>query len=203
MNVSLSSAASVGVLEAMIAELISTQLGQFSASFAAIMLASFDNIRAFIDEKFASQDSQPETNPTFADSSPVPVDLGPRQTQTDPSVHSPCIDYGCGGEAQEPVQVGSATSSFRGIVVPQGVVIGDRIDRDASPATVHGAPAVAAQHEQPQEPLRGGRDSQAAAAHSAPALEVQGGQWQPILRIDRASIAQAGLSGPALGTSPP
>ena len=151
---------------------------------------------------FASQDSQPETNPSFADSSRVPVDLGPRQTQTDPSVHSPCIDCGSGGEAQEPVQAGSATSSFRGIVIPQGVVIGGRIDRDASPATVHGAPAVAAQHEQPQEPLRGGRDSQAAAAHSAPALEVQGGQPQPILRTDRASTAQAGLSGPALGTSP-
>ena len=43
-NVSLSSAASAGVLEARIAELISTQLGQFSASFVAIMQASFDNI---------------------------------------------------------------------------------------------------------------------------------------------------------------
>ena len=32
-------------------------------------------------------------------------------------------------------------------------MIGDRVDRDSSPATVHGAPAVAAQHEQPQEPL--------------------------------------------------
>ena len=69
-----------------------------------------------------------------------------------------------------------ATSSFlaslraAGIFVLQGVVIGDRIDRDASPATVLGAPAVAAQHEQPQEPLRGGRDSQAAPDHSVPAL---------------------------------
>ena len=76
------------------------------------------------------------------------------------------------------MQVGSATSSFlaslraAGIAVPQGVVIEDRIDRDDTPATVHGALAVAAQHEQPQEPLRGGRITQAAAVHSAPALEV-------------------------------
>ena len=95
-NVSLSSAASAGVSEARVTELISTQLGEFSASFAATMQASFDNIRAFID-KFASQDSQPETNPSFADSSPVPVDLGPRQTQ---DMRSPCLDYGTGGEAQ-------------------------------------------------------------------------------------------------------
>ena len=46
-------------------------------------------------------------------------------------------------------------------------MIGDRVDRDVSLATVHGAPAVAAQHEQLQEPLRGGRPLQAAAAHSA------------------------------------
>ena len=57
----------------------------------------------------------------------------------------------------------SATSSFlaslraAGIAVPQGVVIGDRVDRDVTPATVHVAPAVAAQHEQPLEPLRGSR----------------------------------------------
>ena len=70
------------------------------------MQASLDNIRAFINDKFASQDIQPDNNPFLADSSPVPVDLGPRQTQTDPSVRSPCIDYGSGGEAQEPVQVG-------------------------------------------------------------------------------------------------
>ena len=75
---------------ARVTELISLQLGQFSASFAASMQASFDNIRAFIDERFASQDVQPETNPSFADSSPVPVDLGPRQTQKDSSVCSPC-----------------------------------------------------------------------------------------------------------------
>ena len=67
----------------------------------------------------------------------------------------------------------TATSSFlaslraAGIAVPLGVVIGDREDRDVSPATVHGAPAVAAQHEQPQEPLRGGRPPQAATAHPA------------------------------------
>ena len=144
----------------------------------------------------------------FADSSPAPVDLGPCQTQTDPSVHSPCVDFGSGGEAQEPVQVGSATSSFlaslraAGIVVPQGVVIGDRLDRASSPATVHGAPAVAAQHEQPQEPLGGGRTMRAASAHPAPELEVQDGQTQSILRSDRASSAQAGFAGPSLGASP-
>ena len=55
-------------------ELISSQLGQFCASFAASMQASFDNIRAFIDKRFAIQDVQPETNPSFADTSPVPVD---------------------------------------------------------------------------------------------------------------------------------
>ena len=207
-NVSLSSAASARLSEARVTELITSQLGQFSASFAASMQASFENIRAFIDDKFASQDVQPETNPSLADSSPVPVDLGPCQTQTDPSVCSPCVDFGSGGEAQEPVQVGSATSSFlaslraAGIVVPQGVVIGDRIDRASSPATVHGAPAVAAQHEQPQEPLGGGRTTRAASAHPAPTLEVQGGQTQSILRSDRASSAQAGLAGPSLGASP-
>ena len=114
------------------------------------MQASLDNTRAFIDVRFASQDIQPETNPFFSDSSPVPVDLGPRQTQTDPSVHSPCIDFGSGGEAQEPVQADLATSSFlaslwaAGIVVPQGVVIGDRVDGALCPVTVHGASAVAA-----------------------------------------------------------
>ena len=97
------------------------------------MQASFDNIGAFIDVRFASQEIQPETNPSFADSLPVPVDLGPRQIQTDPSVHSPCVDFGSGDEAQEPVQADLATSSFlaslraAGIVVPQGVVIDDRI----------------------------------------------------------------------------
>ena len=106
------------------------------------------------------------------------------------------------------MQVGSATSSFlaslraAGIVVPQGVVIGNRINRDSSPATVHGAPAVAAQHGQLQEPLGGGRTTLAAAAHPAPVLEVQGGQPQPILRTDRSSHVQAGVAGPALGASP-
>ena len=186
-------------------ELISSQLCQFNAIFAASMQTSFDNIRAFIDERFASQDIQPETNPSFADSSPVPVDLGPRQTQTDPSVRSPCVDFGSGGEAQEPVQADLATSSFlaslraAGIVVPQGVVIGDRVDRAPS-ANVHGVPAVAAQHEQPQEPLGGGRTALAASAHSAPT--VKGGQAQSILRSGRASSSQAGLAGPSLGTSP-
>ena len=143
----------------------------------------------------------------FLQTLPVAVKLGLRQTQTDASVRSPCVDFGSGGEAQEPVQVVSATSpllaSLRaaGTVVPQGVVIGDRIDR-ASPATVHGAPAMAAQHEQPQEPLGGGRTTRAASAHPAPALEVQDGQTQSILRSDRASSAQAGLAGPSLGALP-
>ena len=106
------------------------------------MQASLDNIRAFINDKFASQDIQPDNNPILADSSPVPVDLGPHQTQTDPSVRSPCIDYGSEGEAQEPVQVGWPPLPFSslqaaGIVVPQGVMLGDRIDRAPSPAAVH------------------------------------------------------------------
>ena len=53
------------------------------------------------------------------------------------------------------------------------------------PATVHGAPAVAAQHEQPQEPLRGGRPPQTAAAHPAPARQEQDAQPQSILRTGR------------------
>ena len=81
-------------------------------------------------------------------------------------------------------------------------MIGDRLDRASSPATVHGAPAVAAQHEQPQEPLGGGRTTRAVSAHPAPALEVQDGQTQSILRSDWASSAQAGLAGPSLGASP-
>ena len=43
-NASQDSAALAGVSEARVAELISLQLGQFSSSFAASMLASFDNI---------------------------------------------------------------------------------------------------------------------------------------------------------------
>ena len=170
------------------------------------MQASFDSVRDFIDERFASQDIQPETNPSFVDSLPVTVDLGPHQTQTDPSMRSPCVDFGSGGEAQEPMQADSATSSFlaslraAGIVVPQGVVIGDRVDRAPSPATVHGAPAVAAQHEQRREPLGDGRITLAASAHPAPV--VQCGQAQSFLRSDRASSSQAGLAGPSLGISP-
>ena len=91
-NVGFASAALAAVSEARVTELIVQQLGQFSSSFAAFMEASFANIRSFIDDKFAGQDSQPETNPSFVDSSPVPVNLGPRQTQTDPSVRNPCID---------------------------------------------------------------------------------------------------------------
>ena len=103
------------------------------------------------------------------------------------------------------MQVGSATSSFlaslraAGIVVPQGVVIDDRLDRDNTPATVHGAPAVAAQHEQLQEPLRGGRTTQTAAVHSAPALEVQDEQPQPILLTDRARTCAGWPVGPCSG----
>ena len=61
-------------------------------------------------------------------------------------------------------------SSLRaaGFAFPQGAVLCDRVDRDVSPATVHGAPAVAVRHEQPQGPLRGGRPLQTATASSAP-----------------------------------
>ena len=79
-------------------------------------------------------------------------------------------------------------------------MIGDRVDRAPPPATVHGAPAVAAQ--QPQEPVGGGRTALAASAHSVPAVAVQGGQTQPILRSDKALYSQARLAGPSLGTSP-
>ena len=207
-NMSQASAASAGVSEARVAELIAEQLGQFSSSFVASMQASFDNIKCFIDDRFA-QDSQLEPNPSIPDSSPVPVDLGPHQAQTDPSVCNTCIAFWAGGQAQEPVQEVTATSSFlaslraAGIAVPQGVVIADRVDRDVSPATVHGAPAVAVQHEQPQEPLRGGRPPQTAAAHSAPARQEQDAQARSILRTVREPQAQNVLPGPALGESPP
>ena len=81
-NVSQASAALAGVSEARVAEIISLQLGQFSSSFAASMQASFDNMKSFIDDRVA-QDSQLEPNPSFSESSPVPVDLAlarPRQT---------------------------------------------------------------------------------------------------------------------------
>ena len=204
-NMSQASAASAGISEARVAELISLQLGQFSSSFAATVTASFDNIKSFIDDRFAEQ---LEPNPSIPDSSPVPVDLGPRQAQTDPSVCNPCIAFGAGGQAQELVQEVSATSSFlaslraAGMVVPQGVVIGDRLDRDATPATVHDAPAVAAHYEQAQEPLRGGVPPQAAAAHPAPACRGQDAQPQSILRTGREPQAHGALPGPALGESP-
>ena len=57
-NVSFAFAASAGVSEARVAELITEQLGQFSSSFAASMQASFDNITSFIDDRFA-QGSHP------------------------------------------------------------------------------------------------------------------------------------------------
>ena len=79
-------------------------------------------------------------------------------------------------------------SSLRtaGFAVPQGVVICDRVDRDVISAAVHGAPAVAAQHKQPQEPWRGDRPPQAATAHSAPARQEQDVQPQSTLRTGRA-----------------
>ena len=79
---------------------------------------------------------------------------------------------------------------------------GDRVDRAPPSATVHGAPVVAAQHEQPQEPLGGGRTVLAASVHPVPAVAVQGGQAQSILRSGRASSSRAGLAGLSLGTSP-
>ena len=96
------SAASAGVSEARVAELTTKQLSQFSSSFAASTQATFENIKSFIDDRFA-QDSQPEPNPSFPESSLVPVDLGSRQTQTDPSVCNPCIAFGAGGQTREPV----------------------------------------------------------------------------------------------------
>ena len=89
-----------------------------------------------------------------------------------------------------------------GIAVPQGVAIADRVDRDVSPATVHGAPAVAAQHEHLQEPLRGDRPLQTATAHSAPAHQEQDAQPWSILRTGGELQAQGVLPGPALGESP-
>ena len=71
-NMSQASAASAGISEARVAELISMQLGQFSSSFAATMQASFDNIKTFIDDRFA-QENQLEPNPSIADSSPGPL----------------------------------------------------------------------------------------------------------------------------------
>ena len=76
------------------------QLGEFSSSFAATVQASFYNIKTFIDNRFA-QENQLEPNPSISDSSPVPVDLGPRQSQTDPFVCNPCIAFGAGGQAQD------------------------------------------------------------------------------------------------------
>ena len=67
-NVSQASAASAGISEARVAELISMQLGEFSSSFAATMQASFDNIKTFIDDRFA-QETQLEPNPSISDSS--------------------------------------------------------------------------------------------------------------------------------------
>ena len=197
------SAASAGTSETRVAELISMQLGEFSTSFAATAQASFDNIRTFIDDRFM-QERQLEPNPSVSDSSPVPVDLGPRQAQTDPSVRNPCIAFGAGGQAQDVSATSSFLASLRapGIAVPQGVVIGDRSDRVVSPATVHGAPAVAVQHEQPEEPLRGGRPPLAAAAHPAPARQGQDAQPQSILRTSREPLAQGVMPGPALGESP-
>ena len=77
----------------------------------------------------------------------------------------------------------------------------DRIARDVSPATVHGAPAVALRHEQPQEPLRGGRPPQTATASSAPAHQEQNAQLQSRLRTVREPQAHGVLHGPALGES--
>ena len=80
-------------------------------------------------------------------------------------------------------------------------MICDRVDRDVTPATVHGAPAVAVQHEQPQELLRGGRPPQTATASSAPASQEQEAQLQSRLRTGREPQAHGVLHGPALGES--
>ena len=72
---------------------------------------------------------------------------------------------------------------------------------DLGPATVHGAPAVAVRHEQPQEPLRGGRPPQTATASSAPARKDQNAQPQSRLCTEREPQAHGVLHGPALGES--
>ena len=67
-------------------------------------------------------------------------------------MHSPCIDYGSGGEAQEPMQVSWPPLPFLTLCGPLGCLsagCSDRIvDRAPSPAAVHGTLAVAAQHGQ-------------------------------------------------------
>ena len=69
-NMSQASAASAGISEARVAELIAMQLGEFSSSFAATMQASFENFRSFIDDRFL-QENQLEPNFSVPDSSPV------------------------------------------------------------------------------------------------------------------------------------
>ena len=61
-------------------------------------------------------------------------------------------------------------SSLRatGFAVLQGVVLCNRVDRDVSPATVHGAPAVAVRHEQLQTATV--REPQAHGVLHGPAL---------------------------------
>ena len=81
----------------------------------------------------------------------MPVDQAPSQSQTDPSVHIPCIGCGPGGETQEPGQVELATSSFlvalraAGIQVPQGVFLTDRVARESYSAAAQFANAEASQ----------------------------------------------------------
>ena len=81
-------------------------------------------------------------------------------------------------------------------------MIGNRLDRNATPVTVHNAPAVAVHYEQPQEPLRGGIPPQAAAARPAPARRGQDALPQSILRTGREPQVHGALSGPVLGESP-
>ena len=69
------------------------------------------------------QERQLEPNPSVSDSSLVLVDLGPRQAQTDPSVRNPCISFGAGGQAQEPVQEVSVTSSFLASLRAAGIAV--------------------------------------------------------------------------------
>ena len=98
------------------------------------------------------------------------------------------------------MQADSATAFFLASLHAAGiVVIGNRAP---SPMTVHGSPAVAAQHEQPQEPLGGVRSESAATAHPVPSVAVQSSQSQLPLGSAGASSSQAGLAGPSLGASP-
>ena len=153
--------ASSGVSEARVVELVQSQFSQFSSSFAACMEASFANIQSFIEDRLSSHVSQDVhvSNPSVSAPSPAPVYQASSQSQTNPSVRSPRIGCGPGGEAQEPGQVESATSSFLaalnavGIQVPLGVSISDRVVRESSSAAAQAGAPPGVQAEMPLRSL--------------------------------------------------